>query len=44
MDEGRRGAPDAVWIGRPIFMRETDDAAQILMLLSVLVPSIVATV
>ena len=44
MDEGRRGAPDAVWIGRPISMCETGDAAQILLLLSVLVPSIVATV
>ena len=38
MDEGRRGAPDAVWIGRPIFMCETGDAAQILKLLSVWVP------
>src|SRR5580698_9862640 len=38
MNEGRRGAPDAVWIGRPIFMCETGDAAQILKLLSVWVP------
>src|SRR5579863_2425714 len=22
MDEGRRGAPDAIWVGRPIFMCE----------------------
>ena len=44
MDEGRRGAPDAVRIGRPIFMGETGDAAQIATLLSVSVLSIVATV
>src|SRR5580704_11631950 len=44
MDEGRRGAPDAVRIGRPIFMGETGDATQIPALLGVWVPSIVARV
>src|SRR5208282_6915903 len=44
MDEGRRGAPDAVRIGRPIFMGETGDAAQISRLLRVSGTSIVATV
>src|SRR5580692_12486315 len=40
MDEGRRGAPDAVRIGRPIFMGETGDAAQIPTLLRFSLPSI----
>ena len=44
MDEGRRGAPDAVGIGRPIFMGKTGDAAQIPILLSVSAPLIVARV
>src|ERR1700685_3991081 len=41
MDEGRRGAPDAIWIRRPIFMCETGDAAQIAIPLSFSLPSIV---
>ena len=44
MDEGRRGAPDAVRIGRPIFMGETGDAAQIPALLRDSTLPIVATV
>jgi len=44
MDESRRGAPDAVGFGRPIFMGKASDTAQIPTPLSVWVPSIVATV
>ena len=44
MNERRRGAPDAVWIGRPIFMCKTSNTAQIPIPLSVWVPSIVTTV
>jgi hypothetical protein len=44
MNKGRGGAPDAVCIGRPIFMGETGDTAQIAIPLSVWVLSIVATV
>src|SRR5580658_249186 len=44
MDQGRRGAPDAVRIGRPIFMGEAGDATQFPTLLGVWVPSIVARV
>jgi len=44
MNEGRRGAPDTIWIGRPIFMCETGNTAQILTLLRISVPSIVTRV
>src|SRR5208282_1497418 len=44
MDEGRRGAPDAVRIRRPIFMGETSDTAQSPALLRFSVTSIVARV
>src|SRR5580658_3826968 len=44
MNEGRRSAPDTIWIGRPIFMRETGDTAQILTLLRISAPSIVTRV
>ena len=44
MNKGRRGAPDAVRIGRPVFMCKSSNTAQIPIPLGVWVRSIVATV